>query len=147
MRLNDSMPRSDKKDTTCACCGYKFTRPAKLRQHYQSKKNQCNLPPEISSQKEGRKKANVPRPHSPSPASAPVVHARGKDRRKEKPETIQAPIPQDKNQENDPEAGPGPSTQAYREGKPNEVSTRGKYIDRLARKPKEHLKTWGARLH
>jgi hypothetical protein len=108
------MPRSDKKDTTCVCCGYKFTRPAKLRQHYQSKKNQCNPPSEISSQKEGRKKANVPRPCSPSPA--PIVHAQGKDRRKEKPEPIPISIPQDKNQENDPEAGPGPLTQAYREG-------------------------------
>ncbi|CAB4392917.1 unnamed protein product [Rhizophagus irregularis] len=81
---------------------------------------------------------------------APVVHARGKDRRREKPEPIQASIPQDKNQENDP----GPSTQAYalappaREGQveSSEVSSRGKYIDRHARKPREHLKTWGARL-
>uniref|UniRef100_U9U8V6 Uncharacterized protein n=1 Tax=Rhizophagus irregularis (strain DAOM 181602 / DAOM 197198 / MUCL 43194) TaxID=747089 RepID=U9U8V6_RHIID len=30
------MPRSDKKDTTCACYDYKFTKPAKLRQHYQT---------------------------------------------------------------------------------------------------------------
>ena len=87
---------------------------------------------------------HVSRPKSPTPA--PVVHVQGKDRRREKSESIQAPIPQDKNQENDPETGPGPSTQAYREGKPSEVSPRGKYIDRLARKPREHLKIWSARL-
>ena len=85
----------------------------------------------------------VSRPQSPTPA--PVVHARGKDRRREKPEPIQAPIPQDKNQENDPKAGSGPSTQAYREGEPSEVEQQdaqeGKYIDRYARKPREHLKT------
>ncbi|GES77183.1 hypothetical protein GLOIN_2v1480811 [Rhizophagus clarus] len=101
------MARSDKKNTTCASCGYKFTRPAKLRQHYQSNKNQCNKPPEDNTP------TPIPRPQSPPPA--PVVHARGKNRRKEKPEPIQTPILQDKNQENDPEAGPGPSTQEYRE--------------------------------
>ena len=36
---------------------------------------------------------SIARPQSPPPA--PVVHARGKDRRREKPESIQAPIPQD----------------------------------------------------
>src|SRR4051794_35844943 len=82
------MPRSDKKDTTCVCCGYKFTRPSKLRQHYQSIKNQCSPPPEISSQKEDRKKTNIPRPRSPSPTSAPVDHTRGKDRRREKPKIV-----------------------------------------------------------
>ena len=91
------------------------------------------------------------RPQSPTPA--PVVHTRGNDRRREKPEPIQAPISQDKNQENDPEAGPGPSTQAYALAPParedqagHSEDTQGKYIDRLARKPREHLKTWGARL-
>src|ERR1044071_8622397 len=51
------------------------------------------------------------RPQSPTPA--PVVHARGKDRRREKPESIQAPISQDQRGENDSETDPGPSTQAY----------------------------------
>src|ERR1043165_8622180 len=103
------MARSDKKNTTCVCCGYKFTRPAKLRQHYQSNKNQCNQPPEDNTQR------SVPRPLSPTPA--PVVYTRENDRRREKPEPIQ---------ENDPEAGPGLSTQAYREGKPSE-DTQSKY--------------------
>ena len=137
MRLNHIMAKSDKKNTTCASCGYKFTRPAKLRQHYQSNKNQYNQPPEDNTP------TPVPRPQSPPPAL--VVHVRGKDRRKEKPEPIQTPILQDKNQENDPEAGPGPSTQEYRERR-HSKDTQGKYIDRYARKPKEHLKTWGARL-
>ncbi|GBB90380.1 hypothetical protein RclHR1_01730028, partial [Rhizophagus clarus] len=78
VRLIDNMPRSDKKDTTCVCCRYKFTRPAKLCQHYQS----------------------------PSQA-------------------IQA------NREE--QAGPSEVTQS-------------KFIDWHARKPREHLKTWGARL-
>ena len=69
MKLIDSMPRSDKKDTTCACCGYKFTRPAKFRQHYQSNKNQCNLPPENINQRRVRI-SKVPKsihPKSPTP--------------------------------------------------------------------------------
>ncbi|CAB5161305.1 unnamed protein product [Rhizophagus irregularis] len=121
------MPRSDKKDTTCACCGYKFTRPAKLRQHYQSKKNQCSPPPEISSQKEGQKKANIPRPRSPSPTPAPIVHTRGRDRRMEKPKAI-PPTPE-------PELAP-----------PSGQNQGDKYIDRHARKTGEHLRTWGSRL-
>ncbi|GES74513.1 hypothetical protein RCL_jg10099.t1 [Rhizophagus clarus] len=28
------MPRSNKKNTICVCCGYKLTRPAKLCHHY-----------------------------------------------------------------------------------------------------------------
>ncbi|PKC51725.1 hypothetical protein RhiirA1_483129 [Rhizophagus irregularis] len=121
------MPRSDKKDTTCACCGYKFTRPAKLRQHYQSKKNQCSPPPEISSQKEGQKKANIPRPRSPSPTPAPIVHTRGRDRQMEKPKAI-PPTPE-------PELAP-----------PSGQNQGDKYIDRHARKTGEHLRTWGSRL-
>ncbi|CAB4410878.1 unnamed protein product [Rhizophagus irregularis] len=121
------MPRSDKKDTTCVCCGYKFTRPSKLRQHYQSKKNQCSPPPEISSQKECRKKANIPRPRSPSPTPAPIVHTRGKDRRMEKLKAIPPT--------SEPELTP-PSRQIQGD----------EYIDRHARKSGEHLRTWGARL-
>ena len=131
MRLIVSMPRSDKKDTTCACCGYKFTRPAKLRQHYQSKKNQCSPPPEISSQKEEQKKANIPRPRSPSPA--PVVHTRGRDRRMEKPKAI-PPTPE-------PELTPPPE-----QNQPKALRVEDEYIDRHARKSGEHLRTWGARL-
>ncbi|GES97919.1 hypothetical protein GLOIN_2v1481003 [Rhizophagus clarus] len=70
-----------------------------------------------------------------------------KDRRKEKPEPIQTPILKDKNQENDPKTGPSLSTQANREEQagPSKV-TQGKIIDRHTRKPKEHMKTWGAKL-
>ena len=146
MRLIDSMPRSDKKDTTCVCCGYKFTRPAKLRQHYQSKKNQCNSSPEISSQKEGRKKANVPRPHSPSPAPAPVVHTKGKDQRKEKSKVvnpilepqlvIQTPVSETESQKEAPILGLD-----Y-----NKEKEAKNWINLNARKPGEHYKTWGKRL-
>jgi len=135
VRLIDSMPRSDKKDTACACCGYKFTRPAKLRQHYQSKKNQCNPPSEISSQKGGRKKANIPRPHSPSPA--PVIHTRGRDRRKEKSQTV-IPIP-------DPE--PESQKSELVEGQDYITEEEAKnWVNPNARKSGEHYKTWGKRL-
>jgi hypothetical protein len=36
------MARSDKKNRTCKSCGKKFASPQKLRQHYNSKKNQCS---------------------------------------------------------------------------------------------------------
>ncbi|RIA93136.1 hypothetical protein C1645_819764, partial [Glomus cerebriforme] len=147
------MPRSDKKDTTCVCCGYKFTRLAKLRQHYQSNKNQCSP---TSTQKEKKtttpKTSNIPRLQSPSPA--PISHIRGRDRRKEvlrKPgehlrtwgarlrrrwievtgeecilpktlkecqrlhhDLLQADDEASENNQEDPEAGPGPATQANR---------------------------------
>ena len=91
-----------------------------------------------------------PIPRSWSPTPTPVVHIQEKDRRREKPKHI----PQDKNQKDDLEAGPDPSTQAYREGepskverqdaqegKPSKVFPKGKYVDKYARKPREHLKT------
>ncbi|CAG8570572.1 13122_t:CDS:2, partial [Cetraspora pellucida] len=62
-----------------------------------------------------------------SPTSAPVVYAREKDQKREKPKPIskiQASILQNKNQENDSKAGPSSSTQAYREIKPSKVSPR-----------------------
>ncbi|GBB90324.1 hypothetical protein RclHR1_17230005 [Rhizophagus clarus] len=65
------------------------------------------MPPENNTQR------SVLRPLSLTPA--PVVHARGKDRRREKPGPIQTPIPKDKNQENDPKTSPSPSTQSNRE--------------------------------
>src|SRR3990170_108398 len=140
------MPRSDKKDTACACCGYKFTRPAKLRQHYQSKKNQCNPPPEISSQKESRKKANVPRSRSQSPAPAPVIHTKGKDRRKEKSKVvnpipdpqlvIQTPVPETESQKEAPILGLDYITEEEAKN----------WVNPNARKPGEHYKTWGKRL-
>ena len=83
----------------------------------------------------------VSRPQSPTPA--PVVHVRGKDWRRKKPEFIQAPIPQDQGGENDSETDSGPLTQ---ESEFNEVERQDTHIDKHARKPREHLKTWGARL-
>ncbi|CAG8488576.1 156_t:CDS:2, partial [Rhizophagus irregularis] len=85
------MPRSDKKDTTCACYDYKFTKPAKLRQHYQSNKNQCSLPPENINQRRVRipKVSKSIHPKSPtSKTSAPLVHTQGRDRRMEQPKAV-----------------------------------------------------------
>src|SRR5207248_231965 len=120
------MTRADKKNRECICCGKVLATPQKLRQHYASIKNQCRLPltssnpvqdpnPQVKDQGD-----LIPRPRSPTPT--PVVHVQGKDRRREKPKPIPTPLLQDKNQVDNPEAGPGPSTQAYREGEPNEVS-------------------------
>ncbi|GBB85766.1 hypothetical protein RclHR1_01220062 [Rhizophagus clarus] len=133
------MARSDKKNQTCERCGKECANPNKLRKHLNRKFKCKPIPIQIP--------APQVKDQGGSPPSAPVVHTRGKDRRREKPEPIQAPISQDKNQENDPEAGPGRSTQAYREDQvePND-HTQGKYIDRHTRKPREHLKTWSARL-
>ncbi|GES96287.1 hypothetical protein GLOIN_2v1481003 [Rhizophagus clarus] len=104
------MARSDKKNRECICCRKAFSTPQKLRQHYTSTKNQCSLP-SINNQ--------PTEPRSPSSIPAPVVHTRGRDRRKEKTQTvITKPTP-----------------------KPD-----GKYIDKYARKPGEHMKTWSARL-
>src|SRR5215216_2193668 len=59
------MPRSDKKNSTCKDCDYKFTRPAKLRQHYKSNKNQCGPDPEIIIQ-EIQAEVDIPTPISES---------------------------------------------------------------------------------
>jgi len=129
------MARSDKKNRTCERCGKECANPNKLREHL-NRKFKCKPIPIQTPALKVKDQRGPP---------APVVHVQGKDRRKEKPEPIPISIPQDKNQENDPEAGPGPSTQAYREGKPNEVERQDTH-DRHARKPREHLKIWGARL-
>ncbi|GBC19420.2 hypothetical protein GLOIN_2v1481003 [Rhizophagus irregularis DAOM 181602=DAOM 197198] len=91
------MPRSDKKDTTCACYDYKFTKPAKLRQHYQSNKNQCSLPPENINQRRVR----IPKANDEAFELQPIM--------------------QDEKQEGDPKAGPGSTIQAHREGYKKEV--------------------------
>ena len=112
------MARKDKKNRKCIYCEKTFASPQKLQQHYKSNKNQCTSSPPSH---------NITRPQSPDQILE------------------QAPIPQVIDQEDDPEAGSGPSTQAYREGEPSEVEQQdaqeGKYIDRYARKPREHLKT------
>ena len=56
-------------------------------------------------------------PQAKGQGGAPIDHVQGKDRRREKPEPIpkmQAPTTQIEDQMG--EGGPGPSTQAYREG-------------------------------
>src|SRR5215216_858335 len=97
------MPRSDKKNCICRDCGYKFTRPAKLRQHYKSNKNQCGPDPEIIIQE--------------MQASAPETSSQ-----KERPSVIERQDTQKKpkviNQTPDPEGGPDPSIQAHKEGQP-----------------------------
>ncbi|GBC02108.1 hypothetical protein RclHR1_04450016 [Rhizophagus clarus] len=99
---------------TCDRCGKNFPKLWKLRRH-QERQFQC------------RQKI-IPKVIQPLPA--PLV-----------PPIIQSP----KNQENDPKTGSSPSTQANREeqAEPSEV-TQDKFIDRHARKPREHMKTWGA---
>ena len=129
------MTRSDKKNRTCERCGKECANPNKLREHL-NRKFKCKPIPIQTPAPQIKNQGGPP---------APIVHVQGKDRRREKPEPIPISIPQDKNQENDPEAGPGPSTQAYREGKPSEVEQQNAY-DKHARKPREHLKTWGSRL-
>src|ERR1043165_1205805 len=139
------MARSDKKNRTCERCGKECANPNKLREHL-NRKFKCKPIPIQTPVPQVKNQGGIPIPRPQSPPPVPVIHTRGKDRRGEKPEPIpkiQAPI----SQEYDPEAGPGPSTQAYRKDQAGpSKDTQGKYIDRYARKPREHLKTWGARL-
>ena len=105
------MVRKDKKNRKCICCNKTFATSQKLRQHYKSNKNQCRLVPD----------------DIPKQASTPETFSQ-----KEKPKVI--------NQTPDSEAGPSPSTQAYREGligekEPSEVEwqdtqeyTKGKHF-------------------
>ncbi|CAB4400719.1 unnamed protein product [Rhizophagus irregularis] len=70
------------------------------------------------------------RPRSLSPAPAPIVHTRGRDRRMEKPKAIPpTPVPKSESQM----------------VTPSEVEQQDAH-DRHARKSGEHLRTWGARL-
>ncbi|GBC08750.1 hypothetical protein RclHR1_08350020 [Rhizophagus clarus] len=156
------MVRKDKKNRICECYGKTLATPQKLCQHYSSTKNQCSLPSEnnnnqrrINTPKVTRPiRSKSPRPRSPSLVPAPVVHTKGKDRRKEKKckkvweafenmgarlrqrwikvteeecdllktlkecqrlhhDLLQADDEARKNDQEDPEAGPGPSTQTH----------------------------------
>ena len=127
------MARSDKKNQTCERCGKECANPNKLREHL-NRKFKCKPILIQTLALQIKDKGGPP---------APVVHAREKDRRREKP----APIPQDQGGENDSETDPGSSTQAYaltppaREGQPSEIERQDAHIDKHARKPREHLKT------
>ncbi|GES88881.1 hypothetical protein GLOIN_2v1481003 [Rhizophagus clarus] len=79
-----------------------------------------------------------PRPHSPSPVSAPVVHTKGKDRRKEK--VTPTPVPEPELEKELPK-----SKIVITSSKPNEVERQDTH-DNNARKSGKHLRTRGARL-
>ena len=79
--------RKDKKSRKYIYGEKTFTSPQKLRQHYKSNKNQCTSRPPSR---------NISKPQSSNPIPEPAT------------------IPQVIDQV-DPEAGPSPSTQAYRE--------------------------------
>src|SRR4051794_19785628 len=90
------MVRKDKKNRKCICCGKTLASSQKtlassqkLRQHYKSNKNQCT--------------SNQPS-HSIASPQLPEQAIVSQD------------IDQGIDQGNDPEAGPGPATQAHREG-------------------------------
>ena len=104
------MVRKDKKNRKCIYCDKTFAIFQKLCQHYKSNKNQCRLAPD-----------DIPKQALALETSS----------QKEKPKVI--------NQTPDPEAEPGPSTQAHKEGQmknpphmnrnqPIFVRTDGKYF-------------------
>ncbi|CAB4384673.1 unnamed protein product [Rhizophagus irregularis] len=70
----------------------------------------------------------VPRPRSPSPA--PIVHTKGKDRRREKPQMVN-PTPV-------PELEPQMDYITEKEAK--------NWVNPNARRPKEHFRAWEKRL-
>src|SRR5215216_1991801 len=143
------MPRSDKKNSTCRNCGYKFTRPAKLRQHYKSNKNQCGPDPEIITQEI---QASTPKTSSQKETTSlsikNLVNWLANPKIKNNPSIISKKIPKTDAEwfdlmenssnrstsgtrsrkktkvsqpEEDPEAGSGLATQAHRKGEPGEV--------------------------
>ncbi|GET03832.1 hypothetical protein GLOIN_2v1481003 [Rhizophagus clarus] len=113
------MVRKDKKNRICECCGKTFATPQKLRQHYSSTKNQCSLPSENNNNQRRVNTPKVTRPirlkssrlRSPSPVPAPADDEAYENVQKEitDPEPTLSP-----NNQKDPEAGPGPTTQANR---------------------------------
>ncbi|GBC01852.1 hypothetical protein RclHR1_43540001 [Rhizophagus clarus] len=75
------MARSDKKNRICERCGKECANPNKLHEHLNRKFKCKPIPIQTST------------PQVKSQGGAPIVHARGKDQRREKPEPIQATIP------------------------------------------------------
>src|SRR6266496_100158 len=132
------MAQKDKKNRTCECCDKTLATPQKLRQHYSSIKNQCSLPSEninqrrVCTPKVVRPQSQIPVPNPVrSKSPAPIVHVRGKDRRKEKPQVIiPAFVPE-------PEEAPvlGRDYITEEEAK--------RWVNPNARNPGEHYKTWG----
>ena len=112
------MTRSDKKNRTCEQCGKVCANPNKLREHL-NRKFKCKPKPVQATtlQAKGQEGTSSQPVQAPTPqvkgqGGIPVVHVRGNDRRREKPE----PISQVQIQQKDTEAGFGPTTQVYREG-------------------------------
>ncbi|GES97686.1 hypothetical protein GLOIN_2v1481003 [Rhizophagus clarus] len=136
------MVRKDKKNRICECYGKTLATPQKLCQHYSSTKNQCSLPSEnnnnqrrINTPKVTRPiRSKSPRPRSPSLVPAPVVHTKGKDRRKEKVTPTLIPEPELEKEL--------PKTKTViTSSKPGEVERQDAH-DRNARKSGKHLRTW-----
>jgi hypothetical protein len=94
------------------------------------------------------KSSEIPRPRSPSPA--PIVHTKGKDRRREKPQKViptpvsnpesqtvtPTPVLEIESQRNAPELGRDYISEEEAKN----------LIDPNARRPKEHFRIWGKRL-
>ena len=100
------MPRSDKKNHTCACCGYTFTRPEKLRKHYKSKKNQCNI---SITRTQVSKQVLLLTFKSGSNSATQIFFSQNEVQEEVKDQVVVQ----------DSEAGPGPATQTYREEQTN----------------------------
>ncbi|GES95656.1 hypothetical protein GLOIN_2v1480811 [Rhizophagus clarus] len=136
----------DKKNRICECCGKTLATPQKVCQHYSSTKNQCSLPSENNNNQRRVNTPKVtrpirpksPRPRLPSPVPAPVVHTKGKDRRKEK--ITPTPVLEPELEKELPK-----TKTVITSSKPGEVERQDAH-DRNARKSGKHLRTWGARL-
>ena len=115
-----------------------------------------------------------PRSRSPSPVPAPVAHAKGKDRRREKPHVVTStptsepePIPkssqiqppnmverQDAHRQDAQEEPQMVTPTTVHKPEPQQQNTQDyiteeeakSWVDPNARKPRESLKSWGARL-
>ena len=131
--------RSDKKNTTCKRCGHKCSTPQKLREHLK-RKNLCKplqdkkdiAPIQVSIQE-----VNQDNNQGKVQVQTPVIHTQKRDRQREKSQAVnQTPVYKPKLQRE------APTTHDR-----NYNRVRNEYVNRYVKKPREHLKTWSARLH
>jgi hypothetical protein len=126
--------RSDKKDTICKCCGHKCSTPQKLREHLK-RKNLCKL---LQKQKEVAfiQKASQQAIQA-SEIKVQVESSSVNMSNKEKPHVvIPSSVPELESEKEAPVLGVDYITEEEAKN----------WISPNARKPREQIKTWGARL-
>jgi hypothetical protein len=112
---------------------------------YKSNKNQCNPTSvtQVLSNSIRPKSPEISRPRSPSPA--PIVHTKGKDRRREKPQKVNPTLVfEPESQMLTPT--PVPETESQKEAPVLGIDYITEEEAKNAKRPKEHFRAWGKRL-